>query len=261
MRLARIQTAAGPRWADLLDDTTLEWLDGSYATGFVRTGERAAVGGRLLAPVEPTKIVCVGRNYAAHAAEMGGTVPDEPRLFLKATSAIIGPDDAIVLPPRCERIDPEGELGVVIGKRLYRGTPEECMAAVFGYTCVNDVSARDFQKKDVVFGRAKSFDTFCPIGPVVATDVLPGDLALTTAINGEVTASAQTSEMTFDVPALLAFISSIMTLLPGDVVSTGTPAGVAPIRHGDVVCVRIEGIGALTNPVRDRDDRSAAIRA
>lgn len=256
MRLGRIATATGPRWIDALDDTTAELLVGSYADGFRHTGERVPLAGAgWLAPVEPSKVVCVARNYAAHAAEMGATLPDEPRIFLKPSTAVIGPGEAIVIPPRTERVDPEGELGVVIGKRLSWATPDEAMAAVFGYTCVNDVTARDFQKKDVIFGRAKGFDTFCPIGPFVVTDLDASDLAIETLVNGKVLASGRTSEMHFDVPTLLAWISSVMTLLPGDVVATGTPPGVSPFAHGDEVIVRIEKIGSLANAVRDRADR------
>lgn len=256
MRLGRIATANGPRWIDAIGDDVADILVGSYAEGFRPTGERVALGGaRWLAPVEPSKVVCVARNYAAHAAEMGSVLPDEPRIFLKPSTAVIGPNDAIVIPPRTERVDPEGELGVVIGKRLSCATPDEALAGVFGYTCVNDVTARDFQKKDVIFGRAKGFDTFCPIGPWVVTDRDARDLAIETLINGKGLASGRTSEMHFDVPTLLVWISSVMTLLPGDVIATGTPPGVSPIAHGDEVTVRIEGIGSLVNPVRDRADR------
>ena len=255
MRLVRVATGTGPAYGEL-DGERIHLLEGSFATGFQRTGldtlyDEAA----LLAPVEPSKVVCVARNYALHAAEMGGVLPDEPRIFIKPSTSVIGPNAPILIPPRTERVDPEGELGVVIGKRLFCATPAEALAAIFGFTCVNDVTARDFQKKDTIFGRAKGFDTFCPIGPWVVTGVDVRDVGLRTLVNGEVRANGRTSEMHFDVIAQLVFISSIMTLLPGDVVATGTPPGVAPIADGDVVSVVIEGVGRLDNPVRNREDR------
>ena len=169
MNLVRVATAHGPRHADLQDGQLL-WLTGDWALGFRPTGERAALGDtRLLAPVTPSKVVAVARNYAQHAAEMGAEMPDEPRIFLKPSTSVVGPGDAVAIPPRTTRVDPEGELGVVIGRTLTRGTRDTVMDAVFGYTIVNDVTARDFQKKDGIFGRAKGFDTFCPIGPSVVT--------------------------------------------------------------------------------------------
>lgn len=255
MKLVRVATAAGPRYADLRDDR-LFWLTGDWAEGFKFTGEHERLDGRpLLAPVTPSKVVAVARNYPQHAAEMGAEVPDEPRIFLKPSTSVIGPGDAIRIPPRTTRVDPEGELGVVIGRRLSRGTKDDVMGAVFGYTIVNDVTARDFQKKDGIFGRAKGFDTFCPIGPSVVTGLDARDLRLQVHVNGELRQDGRTSQMVFDLPTLLVWISSIMTLLPGDVIATGTPSGIAPIVAGDVVRVSIEGLGALENPVADRDDR------
>jgi 2-keto-4-pentenoate hydratase/2-oxohepta-3-ene-1,7-dioic acid hydratase in catechol pathway len=204
---------------------------------------------RMLCPVRPSKIVCCGRNYPRHAAEMGGTPPKEPRLFLKAPSALIGPNDSIELPGRVQRIDPEGELGVVIGRRLRHATIEDVAEGVLGYTIVNDVTARDFQDVDRVYGRAKGFDTFCPCGPWVETDLDPNNLLVQTWVDGELRAEGRTSEMTFSAMALVAFISTIMTLEPGDLISTGTPPGVAPLRPGSLVSVRVEGIGQLDNPV------------
>ncbi len=255
MNLVRVATAHGPRHADLQDGQLL-WLTGDWALGFRPTGERAALGDtRLLAPVTPSKVVAVARNYAQHAAEMGAEMPDEPRIFLKPSTSVVGPGDAVAIPPRTTRVDPEGELGVVIGRTLTRGTRDTVMDAVFGYTIVNDVTARDFQKKDGIFGRAKGFDTFCPIGPSVVTGLDARDLALQLHVNGELRQDGRTSQMHFDVPTLLVWISSIMTLLPGDVIATGTPSGIAPIVAGDVVRVTIEGIGTLENPVVDREDR------
>ena len=194
---------------------------------------------QLLPPVAPSKIVAVGRNYADHAKELGNDTPAEPIIFLKPPSALLPPNGTIVRPPQSQRVDFEGELAIVIGER---GT-------VLGYTCANDVTARDLQKKDVQFTRAKSFDTFAPLGPCIDTAVDPNDLAITTRVNGAVKQSGRTSMMVFDCAFLIAFISSVMTLLPGDVILTGTPAGVGPLAAGDVVEVEIEGIGALRNVV------------
>jgi 2-keto-4-pentenoate hydratase/2-oxohepta-3-ene-1,7-dioic acid hydratase in catechol pathway len=208
----------------------------------------------LLAPMLPSKVVCVGRNYADHAREMGGEPPAEPVIFLKPSTAVCGPGDPIVRPTGIsERVDFEGELAVVIG-RLCRDVPAERVAeVVFGYTCANDVTARDLQKRDGQWARAKGFDTFCPLGPWIETDVDPADLALTTRLNGEVRQSSRTSLLLHDVRALVEYVSQVMTLLPGDVLLTGTPAGIGPMGKGDEVSVTIEGIGTLRNPVVDCD--------
>jgi 2-keto-4-pentenoate hydratase/2-oxohepta-3-ene-1,7-dioic acid hydratase in catechol pathway len=209
---------------------------------------------RLLAPMLPSKVVCIGKNYADHAAEMGGEAPPEPIIFLKPSTAVCGPGDPIFRPTAIsDRTDYEGELAVVIG-RLCSQVPAELAASViFGYTCANDVTARDLQARDGQWTRAKGFDTFCPLGPWIETDVDPADLALTTELNGEIKQSSRTSLLLHDVPVLIAFVSQVMTLLPGDVVLTGTPAGIGPMDKGDQVRVTIEGIGSLTNPVTDRD--------
>src|SRR5215211_3804112 len=205
---------------------------------------------KLLEPVSPSKIVCVGRNYREHAAELGNKVPDEPLLFLKAPSAVISSGDEIVLPAASQQVEHEGELGVVIG-RIARNIPsdENPLKYVLGYTCVNDVTARDLQRKDVQFTRAKSFDTFCPVGPLIATDINPADVAVTTRVNSQVKQSGRTSAMAFSVAYLLRYISGVMTLLPGDLIATGTPAGVSRLSEGDVVEVEVEGVGVLRNPV------------
>jgi 2-keto-4-pentenoate hydratase/2-oxohepta-3-ene-1,7-dioic acid hydratase in catechol pathway len=206
---------------------------------------------RLVAPVAPTKIVCVGRNYRDHAAELGNEMPAEPLLFLKANSSLAGHGDAILLTPYSERVEHEGELAVVIGRRAKDiGDAENPLDYVFGYTCLNDVTARDLQKKDKQFTRAKSFDTFCPVGPCVVTDVDPLDLRVETRVNGEVRQRGRTSEMAFAVPFLVRYVSRMMTLEPGDLISTGTPAGVGPLLDGDTVEVEVEGVGTLRNPVR-----------
>jgi 2-keto-4-pentenoate hydratase/2-oxohepta-3-ene-1,7-dioic acid hydratase in catechol pathway len=204
---------------------------------------------RLLAPVLPSKVVAIGKNYASHAAEMGSEVPDKPLIFLKPSTAVIGHRDAIASPPSSERVDFEGELAVVIS-RLCRDVPEErAMDAVLGYTCANDVTARDQQKTDGQWSRAKGYDTFCPLGPWIETDLDPADLAITTTLNGEIKQSSRTSMIVHKIPALIAYITSCMTLLPGDVILTGTPDGIGPMQIGDQVSVEIEGIGELTNPV------------
>jgi 2-keto-4-pentenoate hydratase/2-oxohepta-3-ene-1,7-dioic acid hydratase in catechol pathway len=206
---------------------------------------------RLLAPVAPSKIVCVGRNYREHAAELGNEMPSEPLLFLKAPSSLVGHEDAIVLTPYSERVEHEGELAVVIGRRAKDITDEENpLDYVFGYTCLNDVTARDLQKKDKQFTRAKSFDTFCPVGPFVVTNIDPLDLRVETRVNGEVRQRGRTSEMAFAVPFLVRYVSRMMTLEAGDLISTGTPAGVGPLLDGDTVEVEVEGVGTLRNSVR-----------
>ncbi|HEY5883162.1 MAG TPA: fumarylacetoacetate hydrolase family protein, partial [Pyrinomonadaceae bacterium] len=207
----------------------------------------------LLAPVTPSKVVCVGRNYVEHAAELGNKMPDEPLLFLKAPSAIIGDGDHIDLPTQSKQVEHEGELGVVIGKIAHNIRDDENpLSYVLGYTCVNDVTARDLQRKDVQFTRGKSFDSFCPVGPTIVTDLLPDNLTVTTRVNGVVKQNGNTADMAFPVPFLIRYISNIMTLNPGDLIATGTPAGVSAIKHGDVVEVEVSGIGVLRNPVRTK---------
>lgn len=213
---------------------------------------------RVLAPVLPSKVVGVGSNYRAHAAEMGKPVPPVPKIFLKPSTAVIGPGEPILLPPGSERVDHEAELGVVIGRTLSRASPAEAMRGVLGYTCLNDVTARDFQRLDGVFARAKGFDGFCPLGPVIATGLDPADLAVRCRVNGQLRQDGRSSDMVFDVPTLLSFISGVMTLLPGDVIASGTPAGVGPLLAGDLVEIEVEGVGALSNPVVDREDRRAS---
>jgi len=204
---------------------------------------------RILAPVLPSKIVAVGKNYAAHAAEMGGDVPAEPMIFLKPSTAVVGPGDAIELPEQSEQVEHEAELAVVIS-RLCREVPiRRVPEVILGYTCANDVTARDLQKTDGQWGRAKGFDTFCPLGPWIETDVDPDDLAISCRVNCEVRQDSRTSLLVRGVEELVAWISNVMTLLPGDVILTGTPAGVSPIVEGDSVSVSISSIGTLTNRV------------
>jgi len=206
---------------------------------------------QLLPPVSPSKIVCVGRNYSEHAAELGNPMPSEPLLFLKAPSALIAHGQHIELPHTSQRVEHEGELAVVIGRKCSRLAPDEDpLPYVLGYTCLNDVTARDLQRKDVQFTRGKSFDTFCPVGPYVVTGLDPSDLSVETRVNGEVRQSGRTSAMAFPVPFLIRYISNAMTLEAGDLIATGTPSGVGPLRDGDTVEVEVEGVGILRNPVR-----------
>jgi 2-keto-4-pentenoate hydratase/2-oxohepta-3-ene-1,7-dioic acid hydratase in catechol pathway len=204
-----------------------------------------------LFPSLPTKIVCVGRNYAEHARELGNAVPAEPLLFLKAPSAIIGNGEPIVIPELSQQVEHEGELAVIIGRTCSKLTgSDDPFQYVFGYTCLNDVTARDLQKHDVQFTRAKSFDTFCPVGPVVSRDLNVANLRVTTKVNGEVRQDGRTSQMVFPVEFLIRYISNMMTLQPGDLIATGTPSGVSKMVAGDVCEVEIEGIGLLRNPVK-----------
>jgi 2-keto-4-pentenoate hydratase/2-oxohepta-3-ene-1,7-dioic acid hydratase in catechol pathway len=208
---------------------------------------------RLLAPVLPSKIVAVGKNYAAHAAEMGGEVPSEPMIFLKPSTSVIGPGDRIDLPEQSEQVEHEAELAIVIG-RLCREVPlRRVPEVVLGYTCANDVTARDLQRTDGQWGRAKGFDTFCPLGPWIVTDLDPADLAISCRVGDDVRQDSRTSQLVRSVPELVSWISNVMTLLPGDVILTGTPAGVGPLADGDRVSVSIENIGTLTNRVALRD--------
>ena len=203
--------------------------------------------------VKPSKIVCVGRNYLEHAKELGNEMPERPLIFLKPPSAIIGSGEAIVLPAESERVEHEGELGVVIGQQARRVSAADALRYVAGYVVVNDVTARDLQKTDGQWTRAKGFDTFCPIGEMVPAGTIdPGSLEVICRVNGEVRQQGNTADMAFGVPALIEYISNVMTLEPGDVIATGTPAGVGPLTNGDVVEVEIPGVGSISNPVRNR---------
>jgi 2-keto-4-pentenoate hydratase/2-oxohepta-3-ene-1,7-dioic acid hydratase in catechol pathway len=239
-----------PRYG-LLDRDRVQEISAPPWTEWSGTGRSFPLPSiRLLAPVEPRKIVCVGRNYSAHAAELGNDVPQEPLIFLKPPTAIIGPSDAIVLPKYSQRVEHEGELGLVIGRKCSHLTDQDdALSHILGYTCVNDVTARDLQKADVQFTRAKGFDTFCPVGPHIESELKPDDLLVETLVNGELRQSGRTSLMVFPPAFLVRWISRMMTLESGDLIATGTPAGVAQIVGGNVVDVRIAGIGVLSNPV------------
>lgn len=256
-RYVRVATESGPQFG-VVDGSEVALLDGHPFADVTRSGERLGMDGlRLLAPVIPTKIVAVGRNYAAHAEELGNTVPgddDLPLFFLKPSSSVIGPGDPIQLPTDLAgEVHHEAELAVVLGSVLARATPTEALDAVFGYTCANDVTARDLQERESQWFRAKGFDTFCPLGPAIATDLDVGDVPVRCLVDGEVRQDGTTADLLLGVGELLAAISQVTTLLPSDVVLTGTPAGVGPLHAGETVGVEIDGIGALLNPVVDRN--------
>lgn len=207
---------------------------------------------KLLPPVTPSKIVCVGRNYAEHAAELGNEVPKSPLLFLKAPSAIVGHEDDILIPSQSDQVEHEGELAVIIGRDCKDlGDDADITEYIFGFTCLNDVTARDIQRKDVQFTRGKSFDTFCPIGPFVETELDITDLSVVTRVNGVIKQQGRTSQMVFDIPYLVRYISRQMTLKAGDVIATGTPSGVSKMVDGDICEVEIEGIGTLRNSIKN----------
>ena len=246
MRIARLSAENELRWARL-DGEHAEVFSGAPWLGGAATGKFVAFReSDLRAPVEPYKILCVGRNYAAHAKELGNEVPVEPLLFLKPKTAIIGPGGVVRLPPESARVEHEAELGVVIGKTARHVSREHALDHVFGYTCVCDVTARDLQRKDGQWSRAKGFDTFCPCGPWIETNVDPRGLRVRCIVNGATRQDGSTSQMVFDVAALIEYASRAMTLEPGDLLVTGTPEGVGPLAPGDALTVDIESIGALT---------------
>lgn len=248
----RFSTASGPRWGEVIQGRVVALRGEPWDDGVLEDDRGPLETLALLAPATPTKIVAVGRNYAAHAAEHGSEVPPEPLLFLKPPSSVIGPGAAIVLPPSSARVEHEAELALVIGCRCRNVTPTEAWACVFGITCANDVTARDLQRRDGQWTRAKGFDTFCPVGPWLVRGLSAAEasaLTLTCRVNGTVRQQASTGEMVFPPAELLAYASSVMTLEPGDLLLTGTPAGVGSLISGDVVEVELAGIGRLCNPV------------
>jgi 2-keto-4-pentenoate hydratase/2-oxohepta-3-ene-1,7-dioic acid hydratase in catechol pathway len=235
----------------VLEEEKLYPLEGSVFRRFKVRRRGIPIGEvMLLPPVKPTKIVAVGANYKDHVREMGRVLPDEPLIFFKPPSAIVGPNDIIIYPKMAKRIDYEGELALIIKKKAHLlGDNDNVGEYILGYTCFNDVTARDLQQKDGQFTRAKSFDTFAAVGPCIATDVDPSSLRLKTFLNGKLKQSGNTKNLVFSVPFLVKFISQIMTLNPGDIITTGTPSGVAPMSPGDRVDIQIEGIGTLSNSV------------
>jgi 2-keto-4-pentenoate hydratase/2-oxohepta-3-ene-1,7-dioic acid hydratase in catechol pathway len=249
MRTCRYRHAGQEHWG-VVEGDRIRPLNGEPWAGGLPEGKPLALAEvTLLAPVRPSKVVCVGRNYQAHAREQGNEVPKQPLLFLKPPSAVIGPLEPIRCPPQSSDVQHEVELGVVMGRALSRAGAAEARQAIFGFTCVNDVTARDIQREEKQFTRAKGFDTFCPVGPWVDTGLDWADLSLSCRVNGTERQRGSTRDMVFDPYALLAFISNIMTLLPGDLVATGTPEGVGRIVPGDVVEVEVSGLGILRNPV------------
>jgi 2-keto-4-pentenoate hydratase/2-oxohepta-3-ene-1,7-dioic acid hydratase in catechol pathway len=249
MRLVRFLVRERPAWGILNNDEVAE-LDGDVFSSFktLRACHPASAV-KLLAPCIPSKVVAVGLNYRDHAKELGLAVPEEPIIFLKPPSTVVGPGGAIHYPAMSAQVDYEAELGVVIRDRTVNIDPEEAGDHILGYTCANDVTARDLQKKDGQWTRAKSFDTFCPVGPWIETELNPGDLLVESYLNGKRKQSSRTSQFIFPVDVLVSFISRIMTLNAGDLIITGTPAGIGPMQPGDEVEVRIEGIGSLRNVV------------
>lgn len=240
----------GKRVWGLLEDDRVIPLQGKPPYDLRESGDRLRLTDvRLMAPCEPSKVVAVGLNYRAHAQETGHPIPEEPLLFLKPSTAVIGPGEPIRLPAASQRVDYEAELAVVIGRRASCVPEETALDHVWGYTCLNDVTARDLQAKDGQWTRSKSFDTFCPLGPWIVQGLDPWDLSVEGWLNGELRQRSSTKNLIFPVPRLISFISHIMTLLPGDVIATGTPSGIGPLKRGDRFQVRVEGIEVLENPV------------
>ncbi|MFC1925291.1 fumarylacetoacetate hydrolase family protein [Chloroflexota bacterium] len=259
MRIVRLATKRKVTYG-VLEDTTIHGFRGSPFARFKGNGSSFVLDGstykldevRLLAPCIPSKIVALGLNYRSHAEETKLPIPSVPLIFLKPSTAVIGHGDEIVLPPLSRRVDYEGELGVVIGRMAKDVTQKKAKDYILGYTCVNDVSERYAQKEDGQWTRAKGFDTFAPIGPWIETGIEPDDLKIETYLNGRLCQSARTSDLIFGIDILVSFVSSVMTLLPGDIISTGTPSGIGRMNHGDVVEVSIEKIGSLRNYVVSR---------
>jgi 2-keto-4-pentenoate hydratase/2-oxohepta-3-ene-1,7-dioic acid hydratase in catechol pathway len=257
VRIARFTSAGGDVSFGVVEgpgddpaDLVVTAMDGHPFAPFALVGEPQPLASvRLLAPVLPSKVVCIGKNYADHVAEMGLSAPADPVVFLKPSTSVIGPGDAIVLPRNSERVDHEAELGIVVG-RLCREVPRErALDVVLGYTCGNDVTARDHQAADKQWTRGKSHDTFCPIGPWIETDMDGSDVVVQARVDGELRQDSRTSLLLHDIPAVIEWVTAFMTLLPGDVILTGTPAGVGPLTAGQSVSVTVGGVGTLTNPV------------
>jgi len=256
VKIVRFSTGADPSYGILdEEENELVVLAGDpMFSGYQPTGARVPIAdARILAPVIPrSKVVAVGKNYAEHAREMGGEAPEAPLLFLKPNTAVIGTGDAIVLPPESSQVEHEGELAIVIGRIAKNVSAEDAEDVIFGFTAANDVTARDLQKADGQWARAKGYDTFCPLGPVIETEFDWSAADISTRVDGEVRQSGNTRDMIHTIPEIVAYASGIWTLLPGDVILTGTPAGVGPFVQGQTVEVEIEGIGTLSNPARNR---------
>jgi len=251
MKFLRYKTKDGKVKHGYLEEGKVFEITGDIHGEHHPTGDEYKVNNiKFLAPCSPSKIVAVGLNYRDHAEELKKKIPDEPLLFMKPSTSIIGHEDKIIYPSHMSsRVDYEGELAVVIGKEAKWVNESEAFQYIFGYTCINDVTARDLQVKDVQYTRAKGFDTFAPIGPVIETEIDPSDLEISTFLNGELKQHSRTSEIIFKVPRLLSFISRVMTLLPGDIIATGTPSGIGPMKISDKIEIKVEGIGNLKNYV------------
>ena len=252
MRIVRYETQDGkkPKYGWLLDDKVGEIGGNIFGRYQRKEAETPLADVRLLAPSEPTKILCVGRNYVEHAKELGNEVPKIPLIFMKPPSSVISNGETIILPPQSAQVEHEGELVVVIGKRGRHITPENARKHILGYTIGNDVTARDLQKSDGQWTRAKGFDTFCPFGPWIDTEFDPADSVVTCRVNGQMRQMASTRDMVFNVGVLISYISSVMTLDSGDLIFTGTPSGVGQLKDGDEVAVEIEGLGEIKNKVK-----------
>lgn len=249
MKIVRFTTGFNIEYGVLYEDAIMSIVDSPFES-IKETNRHYRISDvKMLSPCLPTKIVALGANYPSHAEEMNSNLPDEPLIFIKPPTSVIGTEDKIIYPPSSERVDYEGELGVVIKSITRQVAKEQARHHILGYTCVNDVTARDLQSKDKQWTRAKSFDTFCPIGPCIETEIDPSDLSLETCLNGITRQKAQTSQLIFPVYELVSFVSHIMTLLPGDVIATGTPAGIGPMLPGDTIEIKIDGIGTLRNYV------------
>jgi len=251
MRIVRYQTGDGEARCGWIQEDMVGEIEGELFGTYMRREAKIPISDvKLLAPIVPSKIICVGRNYVEHAKELDNDVPKIPLIFLKPPSSILGPGEAIILPPQSKQVEHEAELVVVIGKRGRNITIEQAADHVLGYTVGNDVTARDLQKTDEQWTRAKGFDTFCPFGPWIDTEFDISDAVITSRVNDQPRQMASTRDVVFGVPTLIAYVSSVMTLEPGDLIFTGTPAGVGPLKAGDEVVVEIEGLGVLRNPVR-----------
>jgi 2-keto-4-pentenoate hydratase/2-oxohepta-3-ene-1,7-dioic acid hydratase in catechol pathway len=263
MKIVRYQRSARakPAWGWITEDRVGK-LAGSPFDEFRRQETMVPLEKvRLLPPVVPGKIICVGRNYAAHAAEHDAEVPELPLLFMKPPSAVIGPGETILLPSQSSRVEHEAELAIVIGREGRHIRPEDAAHYILGYTAANDVTARDLQRLDGQWTRAKSFDTFCPIGPWIESELDPSDVLITCSVQGQLRQMGSTRDMIFPVPNLVAYVSSVMTLHPGDLILTGTPSGVGPLLPGDEVAVEVEGLGTLTNFVQSEEGQTTKLPA
>ena len=248
VRICRVECDGVPHWATDVDGA-FHLIEGDPFAGPPYTTGPALKAARLLAPVSPSKIIGIGLNYKDHAAEQNKPLPPVPLMFIKPSTTVIGPGDAIRAPQNVGRVDYEAEMAVVIGRRASKVSAAQAMDYVLGLTCINDVTARELQAKDVQYSRAKGFDTFAPIGPCIAIGLDSGKLKIEGWLNGELRQSSTTDQLIFPVPEIIAFVSAVMTLLPGDIIATGTPAGIGPIRSGDRFTVKLEGVGELSNPV------------